>query len=158
MDLTLGYNKKQDRIWLKAGDKLYWLTRRLVRQLIGPTAEILEKTVPGGEIPNAFPASERVRIDHGEAIGESLDGAPGIRSNVERLAEDDLMRGALLISLSLSLKDHQWRLELKDHSQTTTFNLNRLDMHRLLGALMHVIREAKWDLSEIPQWLDGLTD
>jgi len=153
LDITLGYSKKQDRVWLKNGDQIYWLTRRLIRQLLGPCASALQNSAPPAVIPNAMASADRVAMDHTEAVGDNIDGNPGLEIDKVRLSEDDLKNGRLMTVLSVTTEDMKWKLEFRDDRIKYSLHLNRLEMHRFLGAIIKVVRDAEWDLGDLPAWL-----
>lgn len=153
MDITLGYSKKQDRVWLKSGDQVYWLTRRLIRQLLGPCAAALEQSAPPAVIPNALPSTDRVAMDHSEAVGDNIDGNPGLEMDKVRASDDALANGRLMTVLAVNVDNMKWTLEFRDDRIKYSLLLNRLELHRFLGAIIKVLSDAEWDLGDLPSWL-----
>ena len=153
MQLTFGYSDSEDRIWLSSseGDK-FWLTRRLVSRFLSPVASLMEQTVPGSEVPNALSPACRIGLEHGEAMADSPDGQPAVVRDTETRNTARSGTPTLVNSLSLSIDPQGCHLSLVAAGQETRMTLNRLDLHRLLGALALMVRNAEWVLS-IPDWL-----
>lgn len=157
--LTFGYSDSEDRIWLSVSTgRRFWLTRRMVLGFLPKVADLLEKTVPGGDIPNALPAAERVALEYLEALEDGLDGAPAMEMNKEtrtRAIGDGPPPAPplLLTSLSASAKGERCSLILQPDSKDGTVSLKRLEFHRLLSALMRTAGGAGWDLRGLPAWL-----
>lgn len=154
--ITFGYSDSEDRIWLASSEGgKYWLTRRLLERFIRPCAELLERTVPGGEVPNALPARQRIAIEHAEAMADSPEGEPALARD---LASRDLGQPPgtprLVNTLRLDASENACRLTLVAAGEETVFELSRLDYHRLLGALVLTARNAEWRL-DLPNWLSA---
>jgi len=157
--LTFGYSDSEDRIWLSVSTgRRFWLTRRMVLGFLPKIADLLEKTVPGGDIPNALPASERIALEYIEALEDGLDGLPAMEMNKETRTAA-LGNGPppapphLLTSLSASAKGDRCSLILQPDTKDGTVSLKRLEFHRLLSALIRTATGAGWDLRGLPAWL-----
>ncbi len=158
-ELTFGYSDSEDRIWLTVSTgRRFWLTRRMVLGFLPKIADLLEKTVPGGDIPNALPASERIALEHAEALEDGLDGAPAMEMNKDtRLGT--LGSGKppppphLLTSLSASAKDDRCSLILVPNTKDGSVNLKRIEFHRLISALVRTAIGAGWDPKGLPHWM-----
>ena len=157
MNFTLGYNALEDRVWLKLGNSpCYWLTRKLLERFVGPSAHLLEKTAPGGEIPRALPPKERIKIDHQEALNKRDDGIEPIIINKQSvLTSKDFEKKLLLISsIKASSMDLNWKLVMTVESKNIILNLSRLDFHRLLQAIFLTVAKAGWEMPSVPDWLN----
>jgi hypothetical protein len=157
--ITFGYSDSEDRIWLSVSTgRRFWLTRRMVLGFLPKAAELLEKTVPGGDIPNALAASERVALEYIEALEDGLDGAPAMEINKETRSSaigssPPPAPPLLLTSLSASAKGERCSLILQPDSKDGTVHLKRLEFHRLMSALIRTARGAGWDLRGLPGWM-----
>lgn len=156
--LTFGYSDSEDRIWLSSTDGTrYWLTRRLLAGLLGPITGALEKTVPGGDIPNALPAAQRVALEHEEALADSPEGAPALAKNKEtRLAGAPPSKPpSLVASLTVQANSQRCSLIITAGREPARIDLSRLEFHRLLAALQRTTAAAGWRLPDLPHWLTG---
>jgi hypothetical protein len=158
--LTFGYSDSEDRIWLSVSTgQRFWLTRRMLLGFLPKIAELLQKTVPGGDIPHALPAAERVALEHAEALEDNLDGQPAMTLNKETRTTS-LGSGKvppppqLLTSLSASAKGDHCTLILRADDPEGGMKLKRIEFHRILAALVRTARNAGWDLRGIPNWLN----
>lgn len=157
--LTFGYSDSEDRVWLSLSTgRRFWMTRRMALNFLAKAAEMLEKTVPGGDIPNALPASERIALEHGEALEADLDGKPAMEVNKEtRSGSPD--KGtlpsppSLLTYLTASAKGDRCSLILIPDAKDGTVHLRRIEFHRLLSALVRTVQGAGWDPRDLPDWL-----
>lgn len=155
-ELTFGYSDSEDRLWLKTGEGTsYWLTRRLLARFLAPTAELLEKTVPGGEVPNALPPTQRIALEHAEAMADTPEGRPAMVRNKETRSPQSgtATPPQLVSSLSITADGGRCRLAIVAGGRENQLNLSRLDFHRFLGAMALATRKAHWDLPGIPDWL-----
>jgi hypothetical protein len=161
-ELTFGYSDSEDRIWLSVSTgRKYWLTRRMVLGFLPKAAALLENTVAGDDIPHALPASERVALEHAEALEEGLDGKPALEVNKETRANPPGSERApapplLITSLSASAKGNTCMLILQPDDKDAALTLKRIEFHRLLNALVRTARNAHWDLRGLPDWLGRL--
>lgn len=154
--LTFGYSDSQDRVWLSSTDGArFWLTRRLIKGSIKPVCDLLEQTVPGGEIPNALPAPERVALEHAEAMADSPEGQPALEKNKETRTAGGTPASppALVTSLTFKVGATRCTLIITAGGAPVSIDLNRMDFHRLLGALGKIIGSAGWDIPGLPDWL-----
>lgn len=158
--ITFGYSDSEDRLWLSLsqGEK-YWLTRRLLSGFLPQVAELMTSTVPGGEIPNALPTRQRIELEHEEALADSPDGAPALELNKETHEHGEKRSRApqLANTLTVSAGPMQCELIVIAAGSETRFTLNRLEFHRLLGAIAKVTAHADWRLAGLPAWLDEST-
>ncbi|MFA5081768.1 MAG: hypothetical protein WC474_04380 [Hydrogenophilaceae bacterium] len=154
--VTFGYSDSEDRIWLSssAGAR-FWLTRRLLSGLLRPMCEILEKSVPGGDIPNALPAGQRIALEHGEALADSPEGLPALAKNKEtRSAGAAAAQPPILVtSITFQADSRHCALIITAGHEPTRIDTNRMDLHRLLAALYQTATAARWALADLPIWL-----
>ncbi len=155
--ITFGYSDTEDRIWLSISTGMrFWLTRRLVAGFLPKVADLLEKTVPGGDIPNALDPGQRIALEHAEAMEDDPEGKPAMELNKETRAPGQPAPSApprLLTSLSFSAKGEHCTLILLPDDPKGRITLKRLEFHRLLGALVRSAHGARWQLSGLPGWL-----
>lgn len=154
--ITFGYSDSEDRIWLSssAGTR-FWLTRRLLAGLLRPMCEILEKSVPGGDIPHALPASQRIALEHEEAMADSPEGQPAMEKNKEtRGAGAAATKPPILVtSITFQAGPQKCALIITAGHEPTRIDTNRMDCHRLLAAMHQTSRSAGWALAGLPDWL-----
>jgi len=153
--ITFGYSDSEDRIWMASSDgHRYWLTRRLLQRFILPAAELLERTVPGGEVPNALPARQRIAIEHAEALADGPGGEPALVHDMETrtLNTSPPTPPQLVNTLRLDANPNLCRLTLVAAGRENVLELSRIDYHRLLGALALTVRNADWGI-DLPDWL-----
>lgn len=156
-DITLGYSDSEDRIWLASSDgHRFWLTRRLLLRLLGALAELLERTVPGGDIPNALPAEQRIRLEHAESLANTPEGKPALQLNKANPATPPGVTPApprLATRITCQADGPRCTLIVEATGVATRFELNRIDFHRLLAAMTSVAHQAHWGLPGLPAWL-----
>lgn len=153
---TFGYSDSEDRIWLSSSDGArYWLTRRLLIGLLGPVTGLLEKTVPGDDIPHALPAAQRVALEHGEALADSPDGQPAFERNKETRGTVAAQAPVLVTGLTCQANNRRCTLIINTGQGQAQIKLNRMDFHRLLGALYRITLTAGWQIAGLPEWLTG---
>jgi hypothetical protein len=155
-ELTFGYSDSEDRLWLKSSDGAkYWLTRRLLARFIGPTADLLEKTVPGGEVSNALSAAQRIALEHAEAMADTPEGKPAMARNKDTQPPGGGTSAPPLLATTLSLTADagRCRLTIVAGGRDGQLNLSRLDFHRFLGAMTLAAQKSGWDLPGLPDWL-----
>jgi hypothetical protein len=155
-ELTFGYSDSEDRLWLKSGEGTnFWLTRRLLSRFIVPATDLLEKTVPGAEVPNALPPHQWIALEHAEAMADTAEGQLAMVRNKEtRPPEGGIPTPPLLVSsLSITADAARCRLSIVAGGRESQLNLSRLDFHRFLGAMTLATRKAHWGLSGLPAWL-----
>lgn len=155
----MGYDDIEDRVWLKTGDHpTYWIPRRLLGRFIAKAGSRLETTVPGGSIPNALPPEKRILIDHAEALSDTPEGQPVMPKNRSPSPSKTEACPRVTTTMTISAKDTDWQIGLVSADGTVHFSLNRLGLHRFLGALIFAVKQADWGLEGIPQWLSGSAD
>lgn len=153
MQLTLGYSDSEDRLWLTTSDGTrFWLTRRMLAGFLPQAAILLTKTVPGGDIPNALTPEQRVGLEHGESLADTPSGSPALQHNVDSRAENPAPP-QLATSLTLNVSSDHCQFIVRAAGMESRFPLQRLDLHRLLGAMVLTTRHAGWGLADLPNWL-----
>lgn len=153
---TFGYSDSEDRVWLSGSDgSRYWLTRRLLAGLLGPVCELLERTVPGGDIPNALPAARRIALEHAEALADGPEGQPALALNQPSRSAGTAPSQPPALVNSITCEAHARRCALIITAGRTParIDLNRMDFHRLLAALHRITVVAGWELAGLPDWL-----
>lgn len=152
---TLGYSDSEDRIWLASSDGArYWLTRRLVAGLMPPSCDLMAKTVPGGEIPHALPAGQRVALEHREALADSPEGKPALEKNKETRQPGSTTKAPILATeVSIHADGRRCTLTVTASRETSRIEMNRMDFHRLLAALQRIAARSGWRLGDLPDWL-----
>lgn len=154
--ITFGYSDSEDRVWLSSSDGArYWLTRRLLAGLLRPVAELLEQTVPGGEIPNALPAAERIALEHEAALAEGPEGQPAMERNKETRAAGAApgKPPVLVTAVTCQTDPRRCALIITAGGEPARIDMNRMDFHRLLAALHRITVTAGWGLAGLPDWL-----
>ncbi|WP_066262137.1 hypothetical protein [Hydrogenophaga flava] len=93
---TFGYDPAQDRIWMRVHDQdiTLWLTRRMVRSILGPMLKVFEESTPGqqgGAAPRA-----RASIEHQLSLHEAAPGQrpAQIRAGREQPGQEAIRSGA----------------------------------------------------------------
>ncbi|MDD3528734.1 MAG: hypothetical protein PHS77_02555 [Gallionellaceae bacterium] len=154
---TFGYSDSEDRIWLSSSNGArYWLTRRLLVGLLGPVTSLLEKTVPGGDIPHALPPIQRIALEHEEALADSPDGQPALERNKDtRAAGAPPAQPVLVTGLTFQANGRRCTLIVNTSHGQSQIKLNRMDFHRLLAALYRISLTAGWQVAGLPDWLAG---
>ncbi|TCJ15028.1 hypothetical protein EZJ19_08165 [Parasulfuritortus cantonensis] len=156
--ITFGYSDSEDRVWLAStGGTRFWLTRRLVNGLLRPTCDLLEKTVPGGDVPNALPASQRIAIEHEESLADSPEGLPAIEKNKETRGAGNapVKPPALVTIVTVQADASRCAWIVTAAAKPARIEVNRLEFHRLLAALYRTAEAAGWGLANLPGWLTG---
>jgi len=154
--ITFGYSDSEDRVWLSSSDGArYWLTRRLLTGLLRPVAELLEKTVPGGDVPHALPAADRIALEHEVALADGPDGQPAMAKNRETRTAGAApgKPPALVTAITCQADSHRCALIITAGGEPGRIDLNRMDFHRLLTALHRITVTAGWGLAGLPDWL-----
>lgn len=153
---SLGYHSIEDRIWVKFGGETYfWFTRSLLEKYLGPSSSLLEKTVPGGEIPYALPPSQRIKIDHEVAMTREDDTSPiTIQKKSGPKIHDYQGKSKLVHGLKTKANNLDWILTLVVENKEITFIFNRIDYHRFLQGLVIATEKAKWSIPNLPEWVN----
>lgn len=153
---TLGYHSLEDRIWVRFGTETYfWFTRSLLEKYLGPSSSLLEKTVPGGELPCALPPSQRIKIDHEVAMTGDDDRSPlTIQKKSGPKIHDYQGKSSLVYGIKTKANNLDWILTLVVESKDVTFVLNRIDYHRFLQGLIITTEKAKWSIPNLPEWIN----
>ncbi|MDD5363857.1 MAG: hypothetical protein PHR30_00845 [Gallionellaceae bacterium] len=156
--VTFGYSDSEDRVWLSSSAGVrFWLTRRQLSGLLRPMCEILEKSVPGDDIPNALPASQRIALEHEEALADSPEGQPALEKNKEtRSAGTAPVQPPILATgINFQADSRHCALIITAGHEPARIDLSRMDCHRLLAALHQTSVSAGWAVAGLPGWLSG---
>jgi hypothetical protein len=154
--ITFGYSDSEDRVWLSTEGARYWLTRRLLAGLLPAVCDLMQKTVPGGEIPNALPNEKRIALEHQESMQANPDGKPALEQNAVTRPEGAAPAKPPILANSVTFQADSQRcvLIVKTSREETKIQLGRIDFHRLLAALKQVVTSARWGLTGLPDWLN----
>jgi hypothetical protein len=154
--ITFGYSDSEDRVWLSSSDGArYWLTRRLLARLLRPVTDMLEKTVPGGDIPHALPPGSRVALEHEAALADGPEGLPPVQTNTETRAPGTApgKPPALVTEVTCQADGRRCALIITAGGEPKRIEMNRADLHRTLSALHRITVKAGWGLAGLPDWL-----
>lgn len=152
---SLGYHSIEDRIWVKFGDNYYWFTRSLLEKYLGPSAGLLEKTVPGGQIPHALPPCQRIKIDHEVAMIGNDDQPPiALHKKSGPKIQDFAGKSKLVHGVKTKANNLEWILTLVLENKEITLMFNRIDYHRFLQGLIIATEKAKWSIPNLPEWVN----
>lgn len=153
---SLGYHSIEDRIWVKFGTGTYfWFTRSLLEKYLGPSTSLLEKTVPGGEIPYALPPSQRIKIDHEVAMTGDDNRSPiTIHKKTGPKVHDFKGKSMLVQGIKTKANNLDWILTFIAENKEITFVFNRIDYHRFLQGLIISTEKAKWSIPNLPEWIN----
>ncbi len=154
--ITFGYSDSEDRVWLSANNARYWLTRRLLAGLLPPVCDLMQKTVPGGDIPNALPPEQRIVLEHQESMSANPDGKPALEQNKTTRPEGaaPVLPPILATTVTFQADEQRCVLIVKTGREETKIQLGRIDFHRLLAALKQVVTSCGWGLGGLPDWLN----
>lgn len=159
--LDIGYNRRADRVALTLrGDEAVvrlWVTRRLLKGLLGQFAEMLEHTVDAA----ADHQRAAVVFEHLEALPDS--GLETARADVDSESGGESGGGAdkpppdsegLLQQVDIHRQHGQFEVSLQDdRGEAHNFPLSRAQAHRLLSGLYRKAAQAGWDLDGHAAWL-----
>ena len=158
LSTTFGYHAGEDRVWLAcpAWPQRLWLTRRIVRQILGAVVQQIEAgpAAEGDAAPLA--AAQRAAAEHEASLNQRQPGEPARALQTGREAVDAraladavlctrfaLLRGASHIDLVFVTTAGERRL-----------HLSRIGLHRWVHGLHMVLSHAQWqDWAPSPDWL-----
>ncbi|WP_342128848.1 hypothetical protein [Hydrogenophaga sp. OTU3427] len=151
---TLGYDKREDRVWLSFDDGTprLWFTRRLVSHLLGPMLRPFEASAPGGQ--GGAGAAIRVALEHELAMNEPLPGevAPPMKMGLEAPDASPDADDQLCTGLNAAFDAGQCRISFHTREGERVLQMGRVGMHRWLRGLHLLVRHAEWELLA-PEWL-----
>ncbi len=149
---TFGYNSKEDRIWVSnsAWKERIWITRRQVQDMLGTLARTLEQAATGeGDSQELAGRAHDAAINHAPA-GTSGKPLQLGRDTAAQAAEADY----LLCTGMLAIRGMDGvQVQLQTPQGTRVIKFDVASMHRWAHALLLVIRQADWDLPQVPAWL-----
>lgn len=156
MTTTFGYHPSQDRIWMRVHEQdiTIWLTRRMVRSIVGPMLKVFEASTPGqqgGAAPRA-----RASIEHQLSLHETAPGQKPaqIRAGHEQPSEESDPQERLCTQITTQATAQTVTLNFETSAGPLSLRLSRQGMHLWYRGLAMVIRQAQWDLQEaMPDWL-----
>ncbi|MCB1733915.1 MAG: hypothetical protein H6981_07950 [Gammaproteobacteria bacterium] len=148
--MQLKFDPQQDRLLLRVNslDKQqlrFWLTRRIVKRLLPPLIDLLQKSVAGDRSGDAktaaalFEFEQQTVRDHVDFVSEFDDDATSLP-----LGED----GLLIETVSLTTHEGgDVSVKLANNSNTSaTLRLNEKLLHSLFAILRQALAVADWDL------------
>lgn len=101
-----------------------------------------------------LPPVERVRLDHQETLAVLPDEPPPLQRNKVKATAEQLRTARVVRQIDLVVAGAHWKLILHgDGEASDTLAVNRLSLHRLLGAMLGLATAADWRLGGIPEWL-----
>ena len=151
---TFGYDRMEDRVWLSFNDgsPRVWLTRGLVKHLLGPMLASFERTAPGAQAGGS--AQGRLLLEHRLAMDESLPGQRGapMRMGSESSADSAQADYVMCTGVTARFDASRCSVHLVCRDAERVIRLSRTSMHRWLRGLRLVSEHAQWDI-EVPDWL-----
>lgn len=155
---TFGYDAKQDRIWMRSHEqnRSVWLSRRLVKHLLGPLLSSFEASAPGGQGGAAAPM--RASIEHELAFNEVAPGRQPVKIQAGRVSP--VAPGSPELHLCTRLRsntnDRGVVLQFETDEVPLVLRLSRQGMHVWLRGMVMVLKQAEWNLpTELPAWLSA---
>ena len=153
LSTTFGYHASEDRVWLAcpAWPQRLWLTRRIVRQILGAVVQQIEAGPAAEGDAAPLPAAEHEASLNQRQPGEPARALQTGREAVDARALADavlctrfaLLRGASHIDLVFVTTAGERRL-----------HLSRIGLHRWVHGLHMVLSHAQWqDWAPSPDWL-----
>lgn len=138
--ITIGYSDSEDRLWVRLtgqpGEAMMWLTRRLMRGLIGSTFELMAGKRPR----NDFSASHR------ELIAARAD-VPRTAAPPRASPEVSARQLGLLNAIDISVDDVRLSLTFKGAGGVAGFACDRPQAHQLLQAFWDRQSNAGWAIA-----------
>ncbi len=153
---TFGYDQEEDRLWLcfHPEQPRIWITRRFAAGLIGPMAELIERTTTLNQLSGLAP-SEQIRMEHRLAVTESPQGDTHypFRINTEGREAHRAHGFVLCKVLKLHVQADSSQITMKTDQGDVNFGLSRYDTHLWLRAFRMALDNANWNLPALPAWL-----
>ncbi|MFC3530624.1 hypothetical protein ACFOLG_00345 [Vogesella facilis] len=159
MSTSFTYFEAEDRVlvMIQSGEHKLWLTRRLAQAIVHDIAGIFASQVPGGGIPGAGSAEERIALEHQMAMnGEDLpqdEGGKALQysSTPPACASDGDIR--LCTGLDAKAGSNYASIGFVVGEHTLNLKLSRAGFHRLLRGVALCGAQAGWQLQGVPSWL-----
>lgn len=153
---TFGYDQEEDRLWLCYHDEQprIWITRRFARGLIGPMAELIERTTALNQITRLAP-QEQIRMEHRLAVQETPEGESHYPFRISQEDRDaHRAQGFVLCKvLKLHMESHGCNITMQTDEGEINFALSRHDTHLWLRAFRMALDNTDWNLPALPAWL-----
>jgi hypothetical protein len=155
---TFGYDQEEDRLWICHNDEhpRIWLTRRFTQGLLGPMADLIEKTTTVSSYSAGLSATEQVRMEHHIAVMETPSGESHypFRVSTEDRETYTAQGFTLCRMLGLRMEQNGCHITMKIDEGEVNFGLSRYDMHLWLRAFRMALDNANWNLDPpLPAWL-----
>lgn len=137
-------------------DITVWLTRRMVRSLLGPLLKAFEESTPGqqgGAAPRA-----RASIEHHLSLHEAAPGqrAAQIVAGRETPSRESDPQERLCIKITSQVGAQSVTLNFETEAGPLVLRLSRKGMHLWYRGLAMVLKQTRWDLPEpMPEWLQA---
>lgn len=153
---TFGYDQEEDRIWIAyAPDRpRIWITRRFAAGLVGPMAQLVERTAINNQVPG-LPPQEQIRMEHRIAVQETPQGDTHYPFRVtQENREAHRAHGFVLCkTLNVHVQADSSQITMKTDQGDVNFGLSRYDTHLWLRAFRMALDNADWNLPALPAWL-----
>lgn len=147
---TFGYHRSEDRIWLSHSGwkERIWLTRRMTQMILRQLGLLLEK-----QQQDTAPDAGRAAREHEAAINQPASGNKPLQVGQERVAQAEIASYLLCTGLiTLEMGPHI-DLQLQTGAGVRTIRFDREGLHRWLHAFLLVLKQADWNLPDVPEWL-----
>jgi hypothetical protein len=145
--LALAYEARQDRILAVANPGAldswsYWLTRRLVLEVLGRLPAALEQSSP---IAKEAPAEYRGELAAFERETALAKTQPAMTQTPDTVLQTNAAAAELAVALSLTDQGAAVRLDLHgERGSQVTGIFTRADLQRVLHMLEHEVTKAGW--------------
>lgn len=131
-----------------------WLTRRMVRSILGPMLKVFEESTPGqqgGAAPRA-----RASIEHQLSLHEAAPGQrpAQIRAGREQPGQESDPQRRLCTRITTQAAPQGVTLNFETGAGPLVLRLSRKGMHLWYRGLALVLPQTHWNLPEpLPEWL-----
>ncbi len=153
---TFGYDPEEDRLWLGFQDDQprIWITRRFAKGLVGPMAELIERTATLTPLTGLAP-HEQIRMEHRLAITESPQGEAQypFQTHAEAREAHRAHDFVLCKVLKVHMEPQGCMIAMQTDDGEITFKLSRMDTHLWLRAFRMALDSTDWSLPALPAWL-----
>ncbi|WP_174873271.1 hypothetical protein [Vogesella oryzae] len=159
MSTSFTYFEAEDRILvvIEPGTHKLWLTRRLAQAIVHDIAGIFASQVPGGGIPGAGSAEERIALEHQMAMnGEDLpqeEGGKAMQYSSSAPPRRSADETPLCTGLDAKAGSSYASIGFVIGDATLNLKLSRAGFHRLLRGIALCSNQAGWQLQDVPAWL-----
>lgn len=146
---TFGYQRSEDRIWLShtGWKERVWLTRRMTHSILRQLGLLLEKN------KDAPPDAAKAAREHEAAINQPTSGNQPMKVGQDKPAHAEaasylLCTGMLTIEMGKYID-----IQLQTSAGVRPIRFDREGMHRWLHAFFLVLKQANWNLPDVPEWI-----